>query len=77
MDVPISQFKATCLELLKKVRDTGQSIRITRHGEVIAEVIPPRPRPGRHWLGRARGSGQILGDLVTPLGDEDWESLQP
>ncbi len=72
--VSASKFKATCLELLRKVKATGQPVLITRKGEPIAQLVPPPPRelePG--WLGQAQGSGRILGDLLEPL-DIEWEA---
>ncbi|MBI4179675.1 type II toxin-antitoxin system Phd/YefM family antitoxin [bacterium] len=72
--VTISNFKATCLELLKKVQKTGQPILVTRLGEPIAQVMPPQVlRSRREWFGSAVGTGKILGDIVSPLGSESWE----
>ena len=74
----ISKFKATCLAVLERVRRTGQSVRVTRFGAPIAEVVPPSPLPGgRKWLGSRRGTGAILGDIVSPAVREDeWEVLR-
>jgi prevent-host-death family protein len=74
--VAISVFKARCLSMLEKVRRTGMPILITRRGEPIAEVMPPSPAHVRQdWLGSAAGSGDILGDIVSPIGGGDWEAL--
>lgn len=76
--VPISKFKATCLQLLRKVQRTGQSILVTRRGEPIAQIVPPPPpgHPGS-WLGSMRGTGKILGDVVSPVTVEhEWEALR-
>lgn len=73
----MSRFKATCLELLQRVRRTGQTIIITRHGEPIAQVGPVSvARQTESWLGSARKTGEILGDIVTPLADQGWEALE-
>jgi antitoxin (DNA-binding transcriptional repressor) of toxin-antitoxin stability system len=69
-EITISKFKATCLAVLERVRKTGKPIRITRFGQVLAEVVPPgeaRPAPR---LGTGMGTGVILGDIVGPIGDE-------
>ena len=77
--IPISKFKATCLAVLEEVRRSGQPVLVTRHGEPIAEIVPPsRPTTRESWLGTARGTGRIVGDLVEPVvGAEEWEALQP
>jgi len=75
--VSISHFKATCLELLQKVKRTGQPILVTKRGEPIAEIFPPSPVQRRTtWLGCMEGRAQILGDIVSPVGADDWEALK-
>ncbi len=76
-EIAISKFKATCLAVLERVRKTRQAIRVTRFGQVIAEINPPSiPQPPRRF-GRHIGSAVILGDIVGPIGDEsDWEAAR-
>ncbi len=76
--VSASEFKATCLALLQKVKRTGQPILVTRRGEPIAQLVPPPPaeRPAR-WLGCMEGTARIVGDIVAPVMDEgDWEAAR-
>lgn len=41
----VSQFKARCLDLLKRLgRRQLERVTITRHGEVVAVVTPPPTR---------------------------------
>ena len=77
-EIPISKFKATCLAILKRVRNTRKPIRITRFGEPVADVVPPAvDPPPKGWLGAMRGTAVILGDIVSPAADEDeWEALR-
>lgn len=77
--VPISKFKATCLALLERVRQTGEPILVTRRGEPVAEVIPPPPEASdAGWLGSMVGHGRIVGDIVAPAtGESEWEALGP
>lgn len=77
--IAISEFKATCLAVLERVRRTGTPIIITRHGEPIAEVIPPSVSSAdTSWLGAMRGTATIAGDLVAPASDAtDWDALRP
>lgn len=77
--MPISEFKATCLAVLERVRRTGASVIVTRRGEPVAEVGPPsRSVAAASWLGSMRGTASIVGDLVTPASREDeWDALAP
>ncbi|MGH7583794.1 MAG: type II toxin-antitoxin system Phd/YefM family antitoxin [Gemmatimonadales bacterium] len=75
--IAISEFKATCLAVLERVRRTGTPILITRRGKPIAEVIPPSlASAGTDWLGAMRDTATITGDLIVPASDAaDWETL--
>ena len=42
----VSKFKATCLAELERIRRTGKSLMVTKHGEPLAVVSPP-PAPVR------------------------------
>ena len=42
-EIAISEFKAKCLSLLEEVNKTKTSLRVTRRGKPIADVIPASP----------------------------------
>lgn len=76
-EIAISKFKATCLSVLEQVRKTKKPILVTRFGKPIAEIVPPSvsERPAS-WLGSMVGTGEILGDIVSPaLTLEEWGIL--
>ena len=75
-NMAISEFKATCLAVLERVRRTKRPILITRFGQPVAEVVPPSapPRP-KSWIGSMAGTARIVGDIVSPPSEEsDWEA---
>ncbi|GIX47755.1 MAG: hypothetical protein KatS3mg131_1966 [Candidatus Tectimicrobiota bacterium] len=75
--VPISKFKATCLALLDRVKRTGRPILVTRRGEPIAQILPPPPPERSEWLGSFRGTGRIVGDILSPAAEgREWEILR-
>ena len=78
-EIAISKFKARCLSILERVRRTRQPIRVTRFGKPVAEVMPPstvRP-PSKDWLGCMAGTAVIVGDIVSPVSEEeDWDALR-
>lgn len=73
----VSRFKATCLEVLQRVKRTGRPVLVTRFGEPVAEVVPPPVQgPSGAWLGAMGDRGRIVGDVVAPAGDpREWEAL--
>ena len=77
-EIAISVFKAKCLSILEQVEKTKSPIRITRHGKPVAEVVPAAPEVDRAKLmGSMRNSIEILGDIISPVIDEDeWEALR-
>jgi len=74
----ISEFKATCLAVLERVRRTKKPVLITRFGQPVAEVVPPSvPPPPKSWIGSMAGTAQIIGDIVSPVSEEgDWEAAR-
>ncbi len=76
-EIPISKFKATCLATLKRVKRTRKPVRVTRFGEPVADIVPPAIAPPKLVLGAMKGTGRILGDIVSPVGHEsDWEAAR-
>jgi prevent-host-death family protein len=73
-EIAISKFKATCLAVLEDVRRTGRPVRVTRFGKPVAEVVPPRAAKKGSWFGCMKGTVEITGDIVGPIGSfDDWK----
>lgn len=74
----ISEFKAKCLSVLARVQRTGMTVLVTKRGEPMALVTPPKAQASAgSWLGSMRGTGRITGDVVAPAADPgEWESLR-
>jgi antitoxin (DNA-binding transcriptional repressor) of toxin-antitoxin stability system len=71
-EIAISKFKATCLAVLENVRKTGNTVLVTRFGEPMAEIAPPRAsRKPKRWVGSLANTGSINGDILSPAGEED------
>jgi prevent-host-death family protein len=72
--IPISEFKARCLQLLQEVDSRGGSLLVTKRGRPIAKVVPiPRDRASR--MGDWADLVKIKGDIVNFDASDDWESL--
>jgi len=75
--IVISEFKAKCLGILRRVQKTGRPVVVTRRGERVAEIHPPSPAEAdADWLGSFEARARITGDLVEPIATEDWEALR-
>ncbi|MFN0071561.1 MAG: type II toxin-antitoxin system Phd/YefM family antitoxin [Chloroflexota bacterium] len=74
----ISKFKATCLAELERVRQTGESLRVTRFGKPIADIVPAATdRPTDDWLGAMAGTAELCGDITEPSSSlVPWEALE-
>ena len=76
-EVAISEFKAKCLALLERVRQTKKPLRVTRFGKPVAEIVPASPEVAIEWIGSMTDTVKILGDIVSPVIDEkDIEALR-
>lgn len=77
-EMAISQFKATCLAVLERVRKTRTPLLITRHGVPVAQITPPPPADApTSWLGSLAGTVTITGDIVSPVTNEsDWDAAR-
>lgn len=72
--VPATEFKTHCLALLEEVRETRQSLLVTRHGRPVVEISPYAAKDTSQ-TNPLKGSVLYQGDIVSPV-DEKWDSAQ-
>jgi antitoxin (DNA-binding transcriptional repressor) of toxin-antitoxin stability system len=73
--IKASEFKAKCLKLMDEIKESGDVLVITKKGEPVAELRPPRHKRRSLW-GLHAGQIKIHGDIVGPAFDEkDWALL--
>lgn len=78
MTITVTDFKAHCLELLRRVEEGGEAIEITRHGQVVARVVaaPQSPSAVKPWE-RLRGSGVLKArPEESVLASDDFTALR-
>lgn len=73
MEIKAAEFKAKCLELMDKVAEGHEEIVITKRGKPIAKLVPVEAKPWPPLFGSMAGSGEILGDIISPI-DVKWEA---
>src|SRR5208337_856306 len=83
--VAAGEFKAKCLGLMKEIASTGKPVLVTKRGEPLVEVIPPRnlrkkSKKKDDFFGRLKGVIEIVGDpddLIKPVFPlEDYDMLK-
>ena len=70
--VAATEFKTHCLALLEEVRQTRQSLLVTRHGKPVVEISPYMPRSADQ-ANPLKGSILFEGDVISPV-KEKWDS---
>jgi prevent-host-death family protein len=71
-EVPAGEFKAKCLKLLDEVQQQHRQITITKRGKPVARLVPLAAEVP-DIFGRMKGTGEILGDIVSSTG-EIWNA---
>jgi prevent-host-death family protein len=76
--VSVTEFKTHCLDLIRQVEQVGDAVELTRHGKVVARLIPSTPaaRGTPAWQ-RLRGQGKLLGaPEESVLDSEQFEAMR-
>lgn len=79
MDISVTDFKARCLDLIRKVEESGKSITIRRRGRVVArlERASGASGPGKPWEElRALGGRSDVTANESVWVEEDFEALR-
>ena len=71
--VSVADFKMYCIKLLKDVNEFREEVVITKRGEPVAKLIPFDKKKKRNFIGCMEGTGEIVGDIVSPI-DVEWEA---
>lgn len=71
--VPVTRFKAHCLELIETVHRKRTSVVISKRGKPVAKLVPIDSEPVPSLYGSMKGTVRIIGDIVSPIEDE-WDA---
>jgi prevent-host-death family protein len=64
--VPATEFKAKCLEIMDRVAEKRESFTITKRGRPVARLVPVEDATGESLLGSLRGQAWETGDVLKP-----------
>jgi prevent-host-death family protein len=67
--VAAADFKARCLELMDRVRETGAEYVVTKHGEPVARLVPYRATARPSLFGSMKGTVLKYERPLDPLDD--------
>jgi prevent-host-death family protein len=81
MAISVTQFKNSCLDVIRRVEATGQSVTITRRGKAVARIAPSfRAAQGadaKPWVQlRALGGRLIAEPDESVVHEQDFEALR-
>ena len=80
MDISVTEFKHRCLEIIRRVEESGKPVAITRRGKVArlnpssSSIEPSRLKPWEQL--RALGGRLRAKPSESVLRDEDFEVLR-
>lgn len=72
----ISQFKTHALKILDQVAKTQETVVITKRGKPMAQIIPYKEISSKHKPGKLAETLVFENDIVSPLGEEMWDSCK-
>lgn len=73
--IPVTQFKAHCLELVETVHRKRTSVIISKHGKPVAKLVPIDSEPVPSLYGSMKGTVHEIGDIVSPI-DVEWDAAR-
>ena len=75
--IGVSEFKAKIHSVLETVHKTGEPVTVTRYGVPIGLIRAPQKEPqAKSLFGCMAATTKILGDILEPLPESDWEVLR-
>jgi prevent-host-death family protein len=70
--VTATEFRARCLKLIDCVEREQTPLLVTKRGRPLVKIMPI-PKKRKSLYGYMAGTGEIVGDIVSPV-DVDWEA---
>jgi prevent-host-death family protein len=70
--IAAADFKATCLELMDRVRERRAEYVVTKHGRPVAKLVPYDEPKQRRLFGWMKGTVLKYERPYDPI-DDDWD----
>lgn len=72
-EIPISQFKAHCLEIINNLQNSAESVVITKRHRPVAKIESFQKLSKTSIFGIFKDKAEIRGDITQSL-NENWSS---
>jgi prevent-host-death family protein len=81
MDISVTEFKHRCLEIIRRVEETGKPVTLTRRGKPVARLQAATPSDSAKGLKpweqlRAAGGRLLASPGESVLDEENFEALR-
>jgi prevent-host-death family protein len=77
MKMNATEFKAKCLAVIDRVHARRETVTITKHGRVVARLVPDDSNAEQPWLRLRNRSATWHGNPFSPVvADRDLEVLK-
>ena len=70
--IAAAAFKAKCLELMDRVRETGEEYVVTKHGEPVAKLVPYSGHARTSLFGSMKGTVLAFERPFDPI-EGEWD----
>jgi prevent-host-death family protein len=65
MEIAAGQFKAQCLQLMDRVKQTHEEVVITKQGLPLAKLVPVEDQHLPRFIGYMKGLVVVSGDIIA------------
>ena len=77
MTMTATEFKAKCLAVLDAVHERGETVSITKHGRIVATLVPHDAAADQPWRALRATKATWRGNPFAPVvADEDLAVLR-
>lgn len=73
--IALDESPQTLQKLIQQAEKTNSPLKITQAGKPFAIIYPTKSQPSRPPFSFMQGTGEVIGDIVSPI-EQSWEALQ-
>jgi prevent-host-death family protein len=75
-EIQLTRFQEDIYNIINAVIHSHRPILISDKGKFLVKIVPVASSEQASWLGCMRGTGKIIGDIISPAEEPDaWEVL--